>query len=164
MIEFSVILMAVVFIATVLLTSRPSYRFVTGTVAKRQALALRVSLNDISFSFDQMVYFIALPTTIPEIRDAAKEELIVEPYYESYLFPEVNGVQVFVKSKEGLISIAYLPIDDFSLPVLDRYLEAGTIDERVNRTIRAHMIVHERTLEAIRDEVYLHLHENQIAQ
>ncbi|WP_114164971.1 hypothetical protein [Exiguobacterium sp. TNDT2] len=164
MTEFSVMIMTVAFIATILFTSRPSYRFVTGSVANRHAEALGVSLKDVSFSFDQMVYFIALPTTIPEVRDAMKEELVVEPYYESYFFPEVNGVQVSVKSGSAVIPIAYLPIDDFSLPVLDRHLEAGKVNERVNRTIRAHMIVHERTLAAIRDEVYHHLHEDRLAQ
>ena len=163
MTEFSVMMMAVTFIATILFTSRPCYRFVTGNLARRHAAALGVSLKDVSFSFDQMVYFIALPTTIPEVRDAIKDELVVEPYYESYFFPDVNGVQVSVKSENAVVPIAYLPIDDFSLPVLDRYLETKTIDERVKRTIRAHMIVHERTLEAIRDEVYHHLHKDRFA-
>lgn len=164
MTEFSVMIMTVAFIGSILLTSQPCYRFVTGNLARRHATALGVSLKDVSFSFDQMVYFIALPTTIPEVRDAAKAELVVEPYYESYFFPEVNGVQVSVKSGSAVTPIAYLPIDDFSLPVLDRHLEAGKINERVNRTIREHMIVHDRTLEAIRDEVYDHLHEDHLAQ
>lgn len=161
--EFSVMVMAVVFVGTLLFTSRPCYRLILRSIAKREAARLNVSLQDVSFSFDQMVYFIALPTTIPEVRDAMKEELAVEPYYESYFFPDVNGVQVSVKSENAVVPIAYLPIDDFSLPVLDRYLETKTIDERVNRTIRAHMIVHERTLEAIRDEVYHHLHKDRFA-
>lgn len=163
MTEFSVMIMTVTFIGSILLTSQPCYRFVTGYLARRHAAVLGVSLKDVSFSFDQMVYFIALPTTIPEVRDAAKKELIIIPYYESYFFPEVNGVQVSVKSRTSAIPIAYLPIDDFSLPVLDRNLEAGKINERVNRTIREHMIVHDRTLAAIRDEVYHHLHEDHLA-
>lgn len=163
MTEFSVMMMTVAFIGSILLTSQPCYRFVTGNLAKRHAATLGVSLKDVSFSFDQMVYFIALPTTIPEVRDAVQDELIVEPYYESYFFPEVNGVQVSVKSGSTVIPIAYLPIDDFSLPVLDRHLEAGKINVRVNRTIREHMIVHDRTLAAIRDEVYHHLHEDRLA-
>lgn len=160
--EFSVMIMTVVFIATILLTSRPCYIFILRHIAKREATELHVSLKDVSFSFDQMVYFIALPTTIPEVRDATKDELVIEPYYESYFFPDVNGVQVSVKSAKKLVPVAYLPIDDFSLPVLDRHLEAGTIDERTNRIIRAHVIVHERTSQAIRDEVYLHLHEERV--
>jgi|GEM_PF-5913453 len=164
MTEFSVMIMTVTFIGCILLTSQPCYRFVTGNLARRHAAILGVSLKDVSFSFDQMVYFIALPTTIPEVRDAVKEELVVEPYYDSYFFPEVNGVQVSVKSESAVIPIAYLPIDDFSLPVLDRYLETGKINERANRTIREHMIVHDRTLEAIREEVYHHLHEDRLAQ
>lgn len=157
--EFSVMIMAVAFLGTILLSSRPCYLFILHHIAKREAAALHISLKDASFSFDQMVYFIALPTTVPEVRDAMKEELIVTPYYESYFFPDVNGIQVSVKSGQEVIPITYLPIDDFSLPILDRHLEARTIDVRTNRIIRAHMIVHNRTLEAIRDEVYHHLHE-----
>lgn len=162
--EFSVMIMAVAFIGTILLTSRPCYLFVLSHIAKREAAILHVSLKDVSFSFDQMVYFIALPTTIPEVRDARKDELIIEPYYESYFFPDVNGIQVSVKSGQEVIPLTYLPIDDFSLPILDRYLEARTIDERANRIIRAHVIVHDRTLQAIRDEVYHHLREDRVRQ
>lgn len=160
--EFSVMMMAVTFIGTILLSSRPCYLFILRHIAKREAAALRISLQDVSFSFDQMVYFIALPTTIPEVRDARKDELIIEPYYESHFFPDVNGIQVSVKSGQEVIPITYLPIDDFSLPILDRYLETRTIDERTNRIIRAHVIVHERTLQAIRDEVHHHLHEDRV--
>lgn len=162
--EFSVMMMTVTFIGAILLSSRPCYLFILRYIAKREAGALHVSLKDVSFSFDQMVYFIALPTTIPEVRDAMKQELIVKPYYESYFFPDVNGIQVSVKSGQKLVPITYLPINDFSLPILDRHLEAHTIDERTNRIIRAHVIVHERTLQAIRDEVYNHLHEDRISQ
>ncbi|TCI44225.1 MULTISPECIES: hypothetical protein [unclassified Exiguobacterium] len=162
--EFSVMMMAVAFVGTILLSSRYCYLFILSHIAKREAAALHVSLQDVSFSFDQMVYFIALPTTIPEVRDAMKDELIIEPYYESHFFPDVNGIQVSVKSGQEVIPITYLPIDDFSLPILDRYLETRKIDERTNRIIRAHVIVHDRTLQAIRDEVYHHLHEDRIRQ
>lgn len=162
--EFSVMIMVVVFVGTLLFTSRPCYRLILRSIAKREAARLNVSLQDVSFSFDQMVYFIALPTTVPEARDASKDELVIEPYYESYFFPEVNGIQVSVKSGQDTIAIAYLPLGDFSLPILDRYVETGVIDERTNRIIRAHMIIHERTSRAIRDEVYHQLHEDRMAQ
>lgn len=160
--EFSVMMMAVAFIGTIVLSSRPCYLFILRHIAKREAEALNVSLQDVSFSLDQMVYFIALPTTIPEVRDVRKDELIIEPYYESHFFPDVNGIQVSVKSGQEVMPITYLPIDDFSLPILDRYLETRTINERTNRIIRAHVITHERTLQAIRDEVYHHLHEDRM--
>jgi len=108
-----------------------------------------------------MVYFIALPTTIPEIRDASKEQLYITPYYESYFFPEVDGIQVSVKTKDGTIPLAYLPVNDFSLPLLDRYVEAKQVDERTNQMMRAHLLIHPRTLRAIQDDVYFQLHQLQ---
>ncbi|KDN57878.1 MAG: hypothetical protein LPJ96_11685 [Exiguobacterium sp.] len=162
--EFSVMVMAVVFVGTLLFTSRPCYRLILRSIAKREAARLNVSLQDVSFSFDQMVYFIALPTTIPTARDASIDELVIEPYYESYFFPEVNGVQVSIRTGHETIPVAYLPLHDFSLPLLDRYLETRIIDERTNRIIRAHMILHERTAQAIREEVYQQLHEDRAAQ
>lgn len=162
--EFSVMIMTIVFVGTLLFTSRPCYRLMLRRISKREATRLNVSLQDVSFSFDQMVYFIALPTTIPTARDASIDELVIEPYFESYFFPEVNGIHVSVQAGQDNIPIAYLPLSDFSIPILDRYLETGVIDERTNHVIRAHMILHERTAQAIREEVYQQLHEDRIAQ
>lgn len=162
MIEFSVMITAATFLVILLLTSRPCYLFILRHVAKREAKRLQISLKEVTFSFDQMVYLIALPTTIPEVRNATKENLIIKPYYESYFFPSVAGVHVSVQGEERLIFIAYLPIEDFSLPILDHYLEKKTINERINQMIRAHLIVRHRTLRAIRDEVFQKIHKEQL--
>lgn len=161
MIEFSVMMMAVTFIVTLLLSTRICYLWILRWNVKREAKRLGISLSEMSFSFEQMVYFIALPTTIPEIRDASKEQLYITPYYESYFFPEVDGIQVSVKTKDGTIPLAYLPVNDFSLPLLDRYVEAKQVDERTNQMMRAHLLIHPRTLRAIQDDVYFQLHQLQ---
>ena len=157
MIELALILAFLFFFLASALTSRPLYILSQIFYSKRVTAQYGFKVSDLHYSYDQMVYFISLPTTLPYIKDAFMEDLIIEQDYSSYFFPLLKGIKVSLKQNEEKLFIAYLPIGNFRLPHLDKLQQDGTIDEQTYLRISTSKLLHRNTLKEVREEVYKQL-------
>ncbi|MGV2938919.1 hypothetical protein AB5I83_04960 [Mesobacillus sp. LC4] len=157
MIELALILAALFFFLASALTSRPMYILSQKYYSKRVTNHYGFRVSDLHYSYDQMVYFISLPTTLPYIRDALKEDLIIEQDYSSYFFPLLKGIKISLKQNGEKLFLAYLPIGNFRLPHLDKLQQEGTIDEQTYLRISTTKLLHRDTLQEVREEVYKQL-------
>jgi hypothetical protein len=151
---WSVSMIVVVFIATLLLSSK--FFYILGLKSFTKRLAMRNDLNilELSYSFEQMVYFIPLPSNLPIIKNATKEDISIDCDYTSLLFPRLSGIKIYIQGETESLILAYLPIKDFRLPTLDQMLEQGKIDGHSYLKISTYKLIHPNTLKEISDEVF----------
>ncbi|MNO23752.1 hypothetical protein D3C76_135590 [compost metagenome] len=151
---FSVIIASVIFIGFILLSSRYFCLVEMKAVAKRITKSLGLNILDLDYSFEQIVYFVSLPSNIPTLKNAKPENLVIKLDYRSLFFPRLLGIKIYIKTDEEDIIISYLPIKDFRLPMLDQILEQGKINEEDYLKISTYKLIHQTTLREIAEESY----------
>lgn len=151
---FSATIAIVVFCVLILISNRFFYYVEMKTVAVRITKSLGLNIVDLDYSFEQIVYFVSLPSNIPDIKNAKQEDLVIKLDYRSLFFPRLVGIKIYIKTDQENIMISYLPIKDFRLPVLDQILEQGVINEDDYLKISAYKLIHQRTLQEIAEETY----------
>ncbi|RSD25379.1 hypothetical protein [Mesobacillus subterraneus] len=157
MIELTFIIGSLVFLAASALTSRPLYNYSMKNYSKRVSSKYGFSVSDLHYSYDQMIYFISLPTTLPYVRSATKEDLIIEQDYSSFFYPSLKGIRISLKQDGKSLNLAYLPIGNFRLPHLDKLQQEGRIDEEAYLKISTTKLLQAGTLQEVREEVYKQL-------
>ncbi|UOY94348.1 hypothetical protein MUG87_09770 [Ectobacillus sp. JY-23] len=153
LIQFS-LLLTCTFIGIILLSGRFFYALELKRFTNKLLRMHCHSVLDLDFSFEQMVYFVSLPSNIPAICNADKADLVVEFDYTSLLFPSLAGIQIRVKTEQDNRLLAYLPIKDFRLPALDQLLERGKIDKEAYLKIARYKLMHKQTIMEILEEVH----------
>lgn len=157
MIEMTFIMAVIVFLMTAGLTSRPFYDFSMKKYTKRVTSKFGFKVSDLHYSYDQMIYFISLPTTLPYVKAADKDDLLIEQDYSSFFYPVLKGIKISLKSNGQKLYLAYLPIGNFRLPHLDKLQQEGGIDEQTYLKISTSKLLHPKTLTEVREEVYKQL-------
>ncbi|MBT2692485.1 hypothetical protein [Bacillus sp. ISL-55] len=157
MIELAFILAALFFFMASALTSRPLYNLSQRHYSNRVTAHYGFKVSELHYSYDQMIYFISMPTTLPYIKNALKEDLIIEQDYSSYFFPILKGIKISLKQNGENMYLAYLPIGNFRLPHLDKLQQEGTIDEQTYLRISTSKLLDPSTLQEVREEVYKQL-------
>ncbi|SDF60247.1 hypothetical protein SAMN04488542_11391 [Fontibacillus panacisegetis] len=151
---FSVIVATLVFVGFLLLSSRFFCFVEMKSVAVRITKSLGLNIVDLDYSFEQIVYFVSLPSNIPTLKNAKQEDLVIKLDYRSLFFPRLTGIKIFIKTEEENIIISYLPTKDFRLPVLDQILEQGKINRDDYLKISTYKLIHQTTLNEIAEESY----------
>ncbi|MNW36959.1 hypothetical protein D3C74_139830 [compost metagenome] len=151
---FSVIVATLVFVGFLLLSSRFFCFVEMKSVAVRITKSLGLNIVDLDYSFEQIVYFVSLPSNIPTLKNAKQEDLVIKLDYRSLFFPRLTGIKIFIKTEEEDIIISYLPTKDFRLPVLDQILEQGKINRDDYLKISTYKLIHQTTLNEIAEESY----------
>lgn len=162
MIGFISMIIIVVFLAIILFSSRYFYIMELRAFSKKAMKYLQLDIINLEFSFGQMVYFISLPSNLPHIKNANKDDIVVELQYSSLFFPEVSGIKVLVKGAVKTEVLAYLPISDFRLPSLDRLLEQEKINEQEYIKMSTYKLIHPATLREIAEESYKQIQEGRL--
>jgi hypothetical protein len=157
LIELAFIIATLFFFIASALTSRPLYNLSQKLYANRVTVQYGFRVSELHYSYDQMIYFISMPTTLPYIKNALKEDLIIEQDYTSYFFPVLKGIKISLKQNEDNLYLAYLPIGNFRLPHLDKLQQEGTIDEQTYLRISTSKLLDPGTLQEVREEVYKQL-------
>ncbi|MBP3949550.1 hypothetical protein [Bacillus suaedae] len=152
--EFIIIITVLLFSVTILATSRFFYLLEIRQTNKKLMHKLNIDILELNYSFEQMVFFYSLPSIFPTIKNAHKKDLIIEFDYQNHLFQQLSGINVFIKSDKEKLLLAYLPTNDFRLPSLDLLLQQGKIDETEYNKISIFKLIHPKTLQEIKDEVY----------
>jgi hypothetical protein len=157
LIELPFILATLFFFMASALTSRPLYNLSQKHYSNRVTAHYGFKVSELHYSYDQMIYFISMPTTLPYIKNALKEDLVIEQDYSSYFFPVLKGIKISLKQNGENMYLAYLPIGNFRLPHLDKLQQEGTIDEQTYLRISTSKLLDPSTLQEVREEVYKQL-------
>lgn len=143
----------------VFLCSRKRYlqalRYACRKIGRKQGF----SLPDLQISFDQIIYFLALPTHLPQVIEAGREDFKIEYDFSSRLFPELQGLKVYIQDQKETFYIAYLPVSQFRLPFLDQLLHSGRITAEDYRLLTIWKLTDPAALKEIRGEVHKQIHQ-----
>lgn len=151
---FATFFIVLLFVLTIVASGRYFYGLELRTTARRLTRALNLEIPKLDYSFEQIVYFASLPSNIPSIRNASRDNLVIKLDYKSLFFPRLSGLKIYIKTDTERIILAYLPIKDFRLPVLDQILEQGKINESDYQKISICKLIHPATLREISEEVF----------
>lgn len=149
-----IFIVAAIYIVILLFTSRLFYLQALKMFSEKMSRKLQVDLLKLDYSFEQMIYFVSLPSNLPIIRNAPKESIKIELDYSLLFFPKLSGVKVSVISEMETMYFAYLSINDFRLPALDQLLEQGKIDDEDYLKMSAYMVSHPSILREMKEEVF----------
>ncbi|KIL43579.1 hypothetical protein KP77_32850 [Jeotgalibacillus alimentarius] len=153
--EYAWLLLNVIVFTTVfLVTTRPLYIRSLKVKAVKIADRLGLSLHKLVYSYEQMVFFTALPSHLPQLKQAKKEDICLKLDYHSMFFPRLKGVKVIITKGKYPYNLAYLPIKDFRLPSLDRLSSESHLSGKEYLIISSYLASHPDTLDEIRDEVF----------
>lgn len=145
------------FLITSFLTSIPFYNLSMKQFTKRIPARYGFKVSELNYSYDQMIYFISMPTSLPYVKAAGKNDLIIEHDYSSFLYPLLKGIKISLITNGQKLHLAYLPIGSFWIPHLDKLLQDGKIDEQTYLKISASKLLHPKTMNEVREEVYKQL-------
>lgn len=153
---FSIVLVLAIFIfiSIILLTSRFFYFTELKSMTQKLTRLHGFDIIGLDYSFEQIVYFVSLPSNLPTIKYAKLENIVIKHSYQSLFFPNLTGIKIVIHTEMENLTLAYLPIKDFRLPALDQLLERGKIDEVDYLKISTCKLIHPKTLKEISDEVY----------
>ncbi len=144
----------VLFFITIVVTNRYFYHLAMRVTANRFEKKYPYVIEKMSFSFEQMVYLVKLPTNIPLIKNAKKEEISIAFDYSSFLYPDLKGISVNLTTNGQKVTLAYLSIDNYRSPVLDKLLKDDNINLDTYRKISIYKLKHPKVSESIINEVY----------
>ncbi|SIS39779.1 hypothetical protein [Salimicrobium flavidum] len=151
---FSIISLGFAFLLTVLLTGRYFYFQEIRSTARRNMKELEVELEKIDCSFEQLVYFITLPSHLPITENAAKEDIHLKYDVEQGMFPRLIGLKVYIENRKDTLMIAYLSMEQFRIPMLDRLYAREEMTKETYRKIASAKMMSSGTHKEIIDEVY----------
>lgn len=141
------------FLLILVIGGRYFYGLMLQPEARRLARRHGLNVYELACPFEQIIYFVSMPSQVPEIRHADKGNLVIKPDYRSLLFPQLAGLKIFIRTGGEPILLAYLAMKDFRLVTLDQLLEQKAIGEAEYRKLAACKLIHPSTLEEISDEV-----------
>lgn len=151
---FTAFIVVFLYILIVIGTGRYFYCLELRAASRRLTRKLGLDILKQDYSFEQIVYFISLPSNMPAVRHAGRDNLIIKLDYRSLFFPRLSGLKIYIQAGHERIAVAYLRIKDFRLPALDQILEQGRINESDYLKMSTCKLIHPVTLNEISDEVY----------
>lgn len=151
---FSIITLGFAFLLTILITGRYFYFKEIHATARRKMKQFDLTLEGIDCSFEQIVYFITLPSHLPVTEEATKESIRLKYDVEKGAFPRLIGLKVYIETKADTLMIAYLSIEQFRIPTLDRLYVNEEMTKDTYRKIASAKMMLPGTHEEIIDEVY----------
>lgn len=153
--DYALLLLNIIAFTTVfLMTTRPLYLRSLKLKAERVAKRLGLSLNEFVYSYEQMVFFTALPSHLPQLKHADIADITLKLDYHSMFFPRLQGVKVIITKGSHPFDLAYLPIKDFRLPALDRLSSESHLTDKEYLVVSSYIASNPRTLLEIKEEVF----------
>ncbi len=162
MTEFSNLLIILLFIFTILLSSKFFYIGELKIFARRISSLYGLDIINLDFSFEQMVYFVSLPSHSPIMKNVELSDIHIEYDYTSLFLPELSGIQVYINVESEKMLIAYLATKDFRVPKLDQMQEQRKINSTGYLKISSYKLVNQKTIKEITNEVYNQIHSGKL--
>ena len=145
------------FLTALVVTGRPLYLLSLRLYTMLKTKHLSINLDDLHYSFEQMVYFVTLPSHLPYVMKATKDDLMIEIEYDGWIFPVLKGIRIILKSDGERYVISYLSIEQFRIPLLDQLEQQGKINSDTYHKISTCKLLEKTTLQNVLEEVFRQL-------
>lgn len=137
------------------LSSRAIYIFTVNLYAKRFLRRFELTVEELLYSYEEITYFVNIPSNNPHTLNARKEDLFLSMMYTSPFFPKLKGVNVYQRmGPHQKTLIAYLPVERYCIPLLRIFLFRGQMSKEAYRRIVACKLHQKQTESEIIEEVY----------
>ncbi|WP_143786675.1 hypothetical protein [Orenia metallireducens] len=122
--------------------------------AKRKLLKIGQKLEDLEFSFEQIYYLVATPSTNCDFCKLNLEDFIVEKGKVSFFHGEIYDLKVYAQMPDGQKKlVAIVPKDKFPVPILDTMLYYNQINQSDYEMLVSYLFSHPRTHRMIIEEI-----------
>ncbi|WP_096156287.1 MULTISPECIES: hypothetical protein [Bacillus] len=144
----------IVFSAFLFFLSIPFYKNYLRVYSRFLFKRLRVE-NNFPYTFEQIVFFFTRPSLIPALQQAEIERLEIELEFKGILLPCLKGVRIFLHdtAEEAPLFLAYLSVEDFRSPTLDKLLKEEKISPTQYVTICSSQLTLPAVQEALKEDV-----------
>ncbi|MFA9558996.1 hypothetical protein ACERII_16930 [Evansella sp. AB-rgal1] len=162
MINFMISTAVILFLLAIgiLFSSRPFMYGILRWKTERKLKKFHANLKDVHFSFEEITYFVPLPNRTPLLAEASMENIVTEPDFASFIFPEIKGLKIYVRKNKLEQLIAYISIDHFRLPYIDKLLYEKKINEQEYLEMSGYILLHPNTKKAFIEEIYRQMRVN----
>lgn len=154
MIQLTGAFLTIFCLLSTILLSRPFLTFLIKWSSKKKLVKLNKQVKDIYYSYEELTYFVSLPNRNPDIFQAPLSRFKADPVFRSFIFPEIEGLRIYLKTAEGETHIAYMSSDKLRVPALDRLKHENLINEKEYHNMKLYILIHPVTKKAFIDEVY----------
>ncbi len=121
---------------------------------RRSLRRLGYHATELKYSFEEIIYLIALPATDHLLQSATVEHMHIVVDYDSLLFPSAQALRVVFIDDHGTKQwIAFLSFDRFHIPVLDEAYALDKLTEAEMMKITTFLFLHPNTHDGIIREV-----------
>ncbi|WP_146035904.1 hypothetical protein [Salipaludibacillus keqinensis] len=141
------------FLCTIL-CSKAFYELLIKWRSERKLTKLKKQIDDIHYSFEELIYFVSLPNQNPDICNVNIDKFHAKPVYRSFIFPVNEGLMVSVNHHKENINIAFMALDSFRIPFLEKLHHQYKLNEKEYEDMRSYVLIHPRTRKSFIEEVY----------
>jgi|GEM_PF-6337893 len=122
--------------------------------AKKKLLQIGQELENLEFSFEQIYYLVATPSTNYDFCELNLEDFIVEKGKESFFYGGIYDLKIYAQMPGGQKKlVAIVPKDKFPVPILDTMLYYDQINQSEYNLLVSYLFSHPRTHKMIIEEV-----------
>jgi hypothetical protein len=122
--------------------------------AKKKLLKIGQRLEDLEFSFEQIYYLVATPSTNCDFSELKLGDFIVEKSKLSFFYGEIYDLKIYAQmSDEQKKLVAIVPKDKFPVPILDTMLYYDQINQNDYNMLVSYLFSHPRTHKMIIKEI-----------
>ncbi|WP_416149775.1 hypothetical protein ACM26V_01900 [Salipaludibacillus sp. HK11] len=144
---FIVVICSVIF-------SRVFSEFLIKWKSESKFAKLNTDIQDIHYSFEELTYFVSLPNRNPVIYHSELSHFQAKPSYRSFIFPVHEGLITTLHRGNQDINIAFMSVDQFRIPLLERWRHERKINEKEYMEMKSYVLIHKLTRAAFIEEAY----------
>lgn len=144
----------VIFALVLILTGRFFYKLAVGLKAKYYQRKLKFCLDNLNFSYEQISYFVTKNSNFRFVGDINTDHFFLDFHYSSVLFPELRGIKICINNDNEKKVLAYLAVEKFRCPKLDKYLQEDKISQIAYQNISCYKLLQKDTQKKVINHAY----------
>ena len=146
-------LVIVIYVGMIIFLGDKIYFWLLNLIARKKLDKLGYKIEDLNFSFEQIVYLVSTPSSNYKLNDL-KSDYEIEKLRVSTLCPAIDMLKIVAHTQTGeKINLALIKKDKFPVPILDTLVYHDKINQWEYDLFISYIFSHPRTHDLLLEEV-----------
>ena len=146
-------LVIVIYVGMIIFLGDKIYFWLLNLIARKKLDKLGYKIEDLNFSFEQIVYLVSTPSSNYKLNDL-KSDYEIEKLRVSTLCPAIDMLKIVAHTQAGeKINLALIKKDKFPVPILDTLVYHDKINQWEYDLFISYIFSHPRTHDLLLEEV-----------
>ena len=146
-------LVIVIYVGMIIFLGDKIYFWLLNLIARKKLDKLGYKIEDLNFSFEQIVYLVSTPSSNYKLNDL-KSDYEIEKLRVSTLCPAIDMLKIVAHTQTGeKINLALIKKDKFPVPILDTLVYHDKINQWEYDLFISYIFFHPRTHDLLLEEV-----------